>query len=283
MRLINTTSLILAEFQEETAPVYAILSHTWGTREEEVTFQQMTNRTPAVEAKSGYAKIRRFCEVASSKYMVDWAWVDTCCIDKSSSAELSEAINSMYRWYEKASVCVTFLADYPSHVEVFTESAWFTRGWTLQELISPRQLEFWDSHWQLLGTKFDLVDQLATRTGIPSSILRKEKEVSEIPVAERMYWVSSRQITRGEDIAYCLLGIFDINMPMLYGEGGTKAFLRLQEEIIKQDTDMSIFAWTAHVTSEIDEDFSGLLATSPKCFSCGRLEPGIHVPCHQST
>jgi hypothetical protein len=181
----------------------------------------------------------------------------------------------MYTWYEKAETCIAFLPDSQG---ALGDSKWFTRGWTLQELIAPHELQFRDSDWQILGDKFELAEEIAARTNIPVSVLRKEKDVSEVSVGERMCWMAARKTTRAEDVAYCLLGLFDINMPMLYGEGGVKAFLRLQEEIMKQNTDMSIFAWTAHGMPEIDTNFSGLLAISPKCFSaCKGLITKPHV------
>lgn len=278
MRLVDTHTLLLEEFLEEEAPNYAILSHTWGKRGDEVSFQEWSQSTlnpevmTSIAAKPGFRKIERFCQLAREYYKVDYAWVDTCCIDKTSSAELSEAINSMYRWYENAYVCVAYLSDVESpHVvdDDFAQSIWFTRGWTLQELIAPRSLDFWDAKWKIFGDRYDHARDIAVSTGIPISVLRQEKDVSAYSIAERMRWVSRRKTTRGEDMTYCLLGIFNINMPMLYGEGRVKAFLRLQEQIIKQSTDMSIFAWTFDWEDSlgIPVYFSGLLATSPVLFA----------------
>ena len=154
MRLLHTSTLKLEEFIGSNIPPYAILSHTWGI--EEVSFQDMQG-SGAME-KVGYEKISRCCEKAATGGF-EYAWVDTCCIDKSSSSELSEAINSMYRWYRNAEVCYVSLSDVPHDYEsldLFKRSRWFTRGWTLQELIAPSMVIFFDSDWEEIGTKSSL-------------------------------------------------------------------------------------------------------------------------------
>jgi len=172
-----------------------------------------------------------------------------CCIDKTSSAELSEAINSMYEWYEKSDICYAYLEDVPASspqpdVDLFMGARWFTRGWTLQELIAPRAMEFYAQDWTEIGTKASLHSLLHKRTGINEALLLYKQTPSEYPIAQRMSWASERQTTRSEDRAYCLLGLFGVNMPLLYGEG-SRAFLRLQEEILRRYEDYSIFLWTA--------------------------------------
>ncbi len=153
----------------------------------------------------------------------------------------------MYRWYQNADVCFAYLVDVrttqsdASFEESFTKARWFTRGWCLQELIAPRQLFFFNSTWKKIGNKFALQSIITQITGIDKRSLLNPN-LSSISVARRMSWASKRQTTRPEDIAYCLLGIFDVNMPLLYGEG-EKAFIRLQEEIMKEVDDHSIFAW----------------------------------------
>ena len=245
MRLLNAKTRRLEEIPAHKKVRYAILSHTWG--EEEITFQGIDH--PETQSKNGYAKIRLCCEQAL-KDGLDFAWVDTCCIDKSSSVELSEAINSMYAWYRDAEVCYAFLSDvdYDTSITPSTTilreptSRWFTRGWTLQELIAPSNLKFYAKDWSYLGDKRDLLDAISIVTCIDREFFFNAS-LSAASVAERMSWVSRRQTTRAEDIAYCLLGIFDANMPHLYGEGGQKAFIRLQLEIMKTSDDQSIFAW----------------------------------------
>jgi hypothetical protein len=269
MRLLNSTTLKLHEFIGSQIPPYAILSHTWG--EEEVSFQELQGGN-AVE-KKGFEKIKRCCEIATEDGF-EYAWVDTCCIDKTSSAELSEAINSMYRWYQKAEVCYAFLSDVPSDEDpdkegsAFRKSRWFTRGWTLQELIAPLHVQFLGRDWKDIGSKLSLQNVISEITKIQTGALLGEERLANFSVAQKMSWASNRVTTREEDIAYCLMGIFDINMSMLYGEG-TKAFIRLQEQIITNSEDDSIFAWCGRAIDgdrEIEDEGQGLLAFSPEPF-----------------
>jgi Heterokaryon incompatibility protein (HET) len=272
MRLLNSTTLKLHEFIGSQIPPYAILSHTWG--EEEVSFQELSAGT--LVEKKGFEKIKRCCEIAAGDGF-EYAWVDTCCIDKTSSAELSEAINSMFRWYKEAEVCYAFLSDVPSDEEpellhsAFRKSRWFSRGWTLQELIAPVHVLFLSRDWKEIDTKWNLQTLLSKITSIHTKALVGTEPLSSFSVAQKMSWVSKRETTRDEDIAYCMMGIFDINMPMLYGEG-KKAFTRLQEQILANFDDDSIFAWWTTQSRELlSPEFlpmaSGLLARSPKLFS----------------
>ncbi|KAL8830158.1 MAG: hypothetical protein Q9170_005863 [Blastenia crenularia] len=260
MRLIDTSTLTLRNFYDAQTPPYAILSHTWGS--EEVTFQVF--EMPRSKKLKGYAKINSCCALARSDGW-EYIWVDTCCIDKSSSAELSEAINSMYRWYQKAQVCYAYMVDVDGHdISTFANSRWFTRGWTLQELLAPEMVVFYDLNWEELGTKLSLEEEISAATGISSQHLSHRIYAS---VAARMSWAAQRGTTRVEDIAYCLMGLFDVNMPLLYGEGG-KAFTRLQEAILSQNSDESIFAWRG--TMSDPNRSSGLFALSPSRFKgCG--------------
>lgn len=283
MRLLNTTTIELAEFVGE-APPYAILSHTWG--DEEVTFRDMTVDKQEATRKKAYSKILGACSQALAHGSIEWMWIDTCCIDKSSSAELSEAINSMFRWYRNAEICFAYLSDVldPHDGAQFSASRWFTRGWTLQELLAPAIVEFYTSTWELIGNKFVLVGSIAHITGIDSLLLGGDV-LYLASVAQRMSWASKRKTTREEDIAYCLLGIFGANMPLLYGEGKAKAFRRLQEEIMKDSNDESIFAWgwghdyTAD-NWRIGTTTPGYLAESPEDFAhSGDIVPSdVHSP-----
>jgi hypothetical protein len=194
-------------------------------------------------AKKGFSKIIETCRLARERGL-GYAWIDTCCIDKSSSAELTEAINSMFNWYKESAICFAFLSDLPaSECEVLENELrrcrWFTRGWTLQELIAPENVEFYDQGWQWRGTKKSLQQELFDITGIDHEILEDSNLLSTIPVARRMSWASTRKTSRVEDRAYSLLGLFDVNVPLIYGEG-PKAFFRLQEEIMKQYNDLSL-------------------------------------------
>ncbi|KIM98221.1 hypothetical protein OIDMADRAFT_202037, partial [Oidiodendron maius Zn] len=253
MRLLNTHNLEVKGFGDDEVPQYAILSHTWG--EEEVTLQDMEGSRAA--KNEGYEKVRRCCSLAKANGFA-YVWIDTCCIDKTSSAELSEAINSMYRWYQEAKVCYAYLADVPSKSK-FRDSRWFTRGWTLQELISPSMVIFFDEEWKQLGTKADLQQDIFECTGIPIGMLSGDNDLETFSIAQRMSWAAKRKTSRIEDRAYCLLGIFGINMPLIYGERET-AFIRLQEEVMRFSDDHSLFAWKSSDTR------GGLLATSPAAF-----------------
>jgi Heterokaryon incompatibility protein (HET) len=260
---VNTYELLDTNFTpgDPTNEPYAILSHTW--REDEVTYADM--KTLLCRQKRGWKKIEYTCALAK-RHELEWAWVDTCCIDKSSSAELSEAINSMFRWYEEAKICFVYLDDFED-LPSLKDCRWFERGWTLQELLAPREVHFYDRMWTFIDTKESLVDQIADRTLIDVHTLSGRKPLSSSSIARRMSWASYRKTTRIEDRAYCLLGIFGVHMPLLYGEG-TRAFVRLQEEIMKISDDQSIFAWG--VRRQLLDHWD--LAYSGK-HSCGPLSP----------
>jgi hypothetical protein len=240
MRLLQAATIKLKRFEMINIPPYAILSHTWGS--DEVTFQDMEK--PNVVDKAGYLKIKYSCEEAVRRDL-EYVWVDTCCIDKSSSAELSEAINSMFKWYEDAVECFAYLGDMHHFLDEdeFRGSRWFTRGWTLQELLAPSNLTFFSSNWGKVGAR-------ATHAQLISSITRIEtryllggyKDFRHASIAQRMSWAAGRSTEKIEDRAYSLLGIFGINMPLLYGEG-YNAFARLQQEIMKNSDDQTLFAW----------------------------------------
>lgn len=187
-----------------------------------------------------------------------------CCIDKSSSAELSEAINSMFRYYERAAVCYAYLADVSATRDErgilidLPQSDWFNRGWTLQELIAPSDLRFYSKNWEMLGTRSELCNVLHEITNIDVMVLQQKKDLSLISVSRRMSWASRRKTSRVEDIAYCLLGIFQVNMALIYGEG-SKAFFRLQEEIMKTTYDHTLFLWGDFVEPPTDRLITSLL------------------------
>lgn len=215
-------------------------------------------------AKPGFKKIRRTCQIALKIGGLKYAWVDTYCIDKTSSAELSEAINSMFKWYQQSAICFAFLEDWEPDQPTFDHCRWWRRGWTLQELIAPRNVLFFDRNWVERGDLAGLCEKISKVSRIKEDVLMKERALSDVPVAVRMSWASGRETSREEDMAYCLMGIFDINMTMLYGEG-LKAFLRLQEEIIKTTPDVTLLAWQAK--EDDGPAFMGVLASSPADFS----------------
>ncbi|KAF5608147.1 heterokaryon incompatibility protein het-E-1 [Fusarium pseudoanthophilum] len=267
MRLINTHTLKLEEFYNEDAPPYAILSHAWGN--EEVKFEEWQDCQQA-SLKQGYSKILKACEEAL-KHNLKWLWVDTNCIDKRSSAELSEAINSMFAYYQNSEVCLAYLADVDTSCQSedilhskIEKSRWFTRGWTLQELIAPKKLIFYAADWSQIGRNDGSLTSLLTSiTQIRGGYLEGQLSIHKASVAERMSWLAKRTTTRIEDMAYCMLGIFNINMPLLYGEG-KKAFFRLQEEIIRNNNDHSLFCWEWN--KDVPNDWGSLLAPWPTVF-----------------
>jgi hypothetical protein len=233
MRLLNVETFALKTFFDRgTRPDYSILSHTWG--DEEVTFHDIQN-LEAARLLAGFSKIQNACQIALEQ-QYQWIWIDTCCINKDSETELSEAIRSMFSWYEQASVCYVYLADVssdnttPGWDDAFQNSRWFTRGWTLQELLAPQKIEFYSRERMKLGDKQTLEKQIHERTKIPYDALRG-KSLSTFSVSERFSWMKNRNALREEDLVYSLLGIFNIHMYLLYGEGKTRALQRLKREI----------------------------------------------------
>ncbi|KAK1832596.1 heterokaryon incompatibility protein-domain-containing protein [Podospora conica] len=259
---------------------YAILSHTWG--DGEVSFDDIQCLDVA-RARPAWDKVQQTCRVAEERGFA-FVWIDTCCIDKRSSAELSEAINSMFAWYRAAAECYVYLADlggddgnqfylYGDENKPFPDirkCRWFTRGWTLQELIAPKFMYFYDRTWTQRGSKKSLSELLTRITNIDKETLFDPERLYSLPVARRMSWAATRQTTRPEDMSYCLFGIFGVNMPLLYGEGAN-AFLRLQEAIALTTEDLSLFAWDDPAGS-VAPPYSGILAHSPAQFRhCHRL------------
>jgi hypothetical protein len=272
MRLLNSHTYQLkfypVDLEDGSKPSYAILSHTWG--DEEITMQEL--KGDGQDERKGFAKIRGCCEQAK-KDGLDWVWIDTCCIDSTNSTELSEAINSMYAWYRHSTVCYALLEDVPPrdpHIsqEKFEKARWFTRGWCLQELIAPSKVEFYAQDWTILGTKWSLQNIITRITAIPPEALLN-RNLENYSVAQKMSWAANRKTTRVEDEAYCLLGIFDIHMPLLYGEG-KKSFLRLQTEILQRTEDYSFLIWTAALHQRwragLEKGVLPVVAFSPSLF-----------------
>ncbi|KAL3607332.1 hypothetical protein FPOAC2_02315 [Fusarium poae] len=317
MRLLNAYTIRLESFNgaESDIPHYAILSHTWG--DDEITFQDITQQPlENLQCREAFYKIQECCAQAR-RNGYSYVWIDTCCIDKTSSAELSEAINSMFKWYQQACLCYVFLSDYSIILSYgiaqtstgrvvrlrladtsFFSSRWFTRGWTLQELIAPRRVDFFDKDWINFGSRDDeLLGRLCHKTGIWPQLFEEPRcyclepypavrdgvcvrctaldtlpqTLDSFAVSVKMSWASSRITTRKEDAAYCLLGLFNLNMPMLYGEGN-KAFLRLQEAIVRQSKDQSILLWCGGFGHAPLGHVFGCLAPSSSVFS----EP-VHI------
>ncbi|KAH7884085.1 heterokaryon incompatibility protein-domain-containing protein [Phlebopus sp. FC_14] len=269
MRLLETKSRTLKEFRGCDVPHYAIFSHCW--QSVELSYQDM--QRPDAETLHGYKKVLECCNKALSDGY-QYVWMDTCCIDKTSSSELSEAVNSMYRWYKHATVCYVYLEDFRNRdMREFRHCRWFTRGWTLQELIAPSSVIFFSKDWEEIGSKASLASVITVITGIPRGVLLGNQE-EHVSIAQRMAWAARRQTTREEDRAYSLMGLFGISMPAIYGEGN-HAFTRLQLEIMRTSNDQSIFAWKSLKSPK--NSTSGLLASSPEdfldCISITRVDP----------
>lgn len=212
------------------------------------------NQGPDTERIRGSGGCRKILDAArkAASESLEWLWVDTVCIDKDKSAELSEAINSMFDWYRDSMICYAVLSDVPSMQEddqnfgsTIRSSRWFTRGWTLQELLAPSQVVFYSQDWTRLGDKSvgRFADLISAITGIDKACLNSEMDLAEVSIARKMSWLSRRKTTRLEDMAYCVLGVFDVSIPLIYGEG-KRAFARLQEEIVRSYHDHTIFCWT---------------------------------------
>ncbi|OBZ66570.1 hypothetical protein A0H81_13370 [Grifola frondosa] len=280
MYLLHTQTLTLKEFPDShRADPYAILSHVW--HEDELLFRHIRSFEPGMKDLRGYSKVAGCCSKALSEGY-EWVWIDSCCIDKSSSSELeSEAINSMYEWYRQAEVCYMYLDDVPAKSDMddifmrsddfeqlrwrdatrFRKSRWFSRGWTLQELIAPKELEFLAHDWSEIGTRLELLSAIKTATGVDRNVLLDRLPLTKVSVADRMRWAGDRSTTRVEDRTYSLVGLFGIHMPTLYGEG-KQAFIRLQHEILRRSTDHSILAWRVNNRPGWDS----CLAYDPVCF-----------------
>jgi hypothetical protein len=334
MRLLDTTMFELRTDSPEffKSEGYAILSHRWNGAE--ITFDEIARHASDLR-KAGdrrmkspqLDKIRGACETAR-KIGFRWLWIDNCCINKSSATEESESINSMFKWYRDARVCVSYLSDVklgfssgpPSYeaaqhmehkstektqtdmlrsVNYGGPSEWFSRGWTLQELLAPQQMYFYDKDWDYLGakTRESLAPEIERITGIDVGYLTGEKHFRKACIATKMSWIAGRTTTRIEDIAYSMLGLFNIMMTPQYGEG-QRAFMRLQQELLRTTTDESLFAWKMpqpdagdRFDIEMNRETNwnsnewGLLAPSPEWFrGCGNVTieggPQIQRPAH---
>ncbi|KAK2684021.1 Heterokaryon incompatibility [Fusarium oxysporum f. sp. vasinfectum] len=297
MRLLYTKSYELFEASDVPAPFpsYAILSHTWISSKDEVTYQDMKTRTGDIKngvyKQKGWSKLKNYCDRAS-KDGWEWAWMDTCCIDKTNPADTQEAINAMFRWYQNAGVCYAHLGDVSvskandivplpedrnldtstdsllraNLKDVFIGAKWFTRGWTLQELLAPHYLIFVDHDWRHIGTRESWALEIEKASNIEARHLNafNPTDFTSCSTAMRFSWASGRETTVEEDESYSLLGLFGISLPLIYGEGGRQAFNRLQRQLIHVYHDDSVFAWKS---SQPDPKPGwGILARSVKDF-----------------
>jgi hypothetical protein len=265
--------LTITRFDDHAIPRYAILSHTWGADAEEVTFADLAQG--GGKHKPGYKKIR-FCGEQAQQDGLQYFWVDTCCIDKSDKAELSSAIRSMFRWYQDAAKCYVYLSDVSAEQTkasslstkftwepAFRSSRWFTRGWTLQELLAPSTVEFFSQEWKRLGNKTSLKSVIEKITGIPHEAL-DGAPLSQFSVDERLRWKGDRETKCEEDAWYSLLGIFDVEIAPAYSEGAANAFKRLIDEIDKLQTCIRDIRYTDPCDDKkrIEDTKGGLLADS---------------------
>ncbi|KAI6149752.1 heterokaryon incompatibility protein-domain-containing protein [Pisolithus tinctorius] len=279
---------IISKWVEDIAR-YAILSHTWGV--EEPDYQDF--HQPSCHGKQGYKKLNNFCNIAHEDYKVEFAWADTVCIDKSSSAELDESIRSMSTWYRNAAICIAYVGQTTSLLDLAADR-WFTRGWTLQELLSPSRLKFYNKDWLPLthfrndkireedartlsgGTyslQFRLLsDAILTAAGIKPRHFRDFEPGFVSPsLPERMKWVARRLTTRAEDKSYCMMGIFGVSMLVAYGEGPERAFFRLFQAILDVACERHWFLWAGKAVPRHIHP-SRMIPSGPECYLSSNLK-----------
>ncbi|KAH9935205.1 HET-domain-containing protein [Epithele typhae] len=266
MWLLKTARAELHYFFEPGAVYggYAALSHTWSQdpAHPEQSFQDLQaiiarcKETDANPRDVVCDKIRMCC-ITAERDGYKWVWIDTCCINKESSTELSEAINSMFNWYVLCEVCYAYLDDVSSDDDPratnseFRLARWHWRGWTLQELLAPAFVLFMSKDWKMIGNKHQLAQTLANITGIDEHYLTRDVSFLNAPIAMKMSWAAKRKTTRVEDEAYSLFGLFNVNLPTLYGEG-RQAFFRLQVELSRVSLDTTLFVWGGMHKSNTD-------------------------------
>ncbi|KAK4451675.1 hypothetical protein QBC34DRAFT_269430, partial [Podospora aff. communis PSN243] len=284
INLLNLHSRSLHSFPDEAPfPRYAILSHTWADGEQGVSNYEI--RTRGLDAIQGQRDKIVGCFKQAKADGYQYVWIDLCCVNQTDENALKACILAMHRWYQNAGVCYVFLPDVEAGddprgpLSSFQNSIWFTKGWTLQELLAPAEVRFYDKSWTFIGTKKDLCHAIEGITGIPRAILAGTQELRCASVAQRLSWAAGRKTTQAEDQAYCLQGLFDVALPARYDEGIENAFRRLQEEIMKSPhADDSILAWGLgpggglHPTPS--RAIPGVLASTPADF----LNSGQVVP-----
>ncbi|KAF5371729.1 hypothetical protein D9758_003400 [Tetrapyrgos nigripes] len=240
LRLIDTRTCKLVDFTEnEHIPAYAILSHRW-FRDQEVQYEDFLELQPETRKKLGYRRIRGACKQAFLDGH-NYIWIDTCCINQNNADEVSRNINSMYFYYHNSTVCYAYLVDVytpkykheSSQAGLWSHSKWFTRGWSLQELLAPRKVVFFNADWELIGDKAQLKYSISRLTGIPRSVLDGSSPIEDVNIEERMTWCAGRQTTKPPDLAYCLLGILGVFMVPDYTEDARTAFQRLQRILVR--------------------------------------------------
>lgn len=270
MYLLNTSTLKLERFPGESRkPKYAILSHRWGSDHDEASFQDVSNGNHL--HKRGWKKIASACDVARAQGH-QYLWADTCCINKvpENNKEQTDAINSMYDWYGASEVCYAYLEDVVdvNDEDLLKKSQWFERGWTLQEMLAPEELIFFSQDWKISVDRFDVPDVMNRVAGVQGGHWFASKDDDSYTIEEVMSWASRRKTTKPEDAAYSLIGLFKLgkSLDISYGEGGARAFVRLQEQLMQgsHSDDMTIFDWTSDADESVPR--RSMFATSPKAF-----------------
>ncbi|KAF4814742.1 Vegetative incompatibility protein HET-E-1 [Colletotrichum siamense] len=280
MKLVHTATLQAFAFSYPPPVQYAILSHTWSSPQDDEWLHYDSEDNESNSSRDEI--VRKVCHLASA-HELDFVWIDALCIDKSSSADVSTTINLLPKYLERAAICFAFLDDLPCGVsapcrETWAQCRFWRRTWTLQELVLPPRVQFYDASWHLRGghTSQTLHPLISGITGIDEDVLCRQRSLQHTSVARKMSWAAFKEASNPEDLVYSLLGLFDVCMPIIYGEGKSRAFRRLQEEILRHTNDSSLFAWT----SMVEEDNRGAFANSPDEFlSFGRTAQAL-VPIH---
>lgn len=259
-------------------PSYAILSHTWGKPQDEVTYLDIAECRVGFTTKPGYHKLE-FCLEQAERDGLHYVWIDTCCIDKRDYTELSREIHSMYRWYLNSKKCYVYLADISTrkrnhHGELrpianseIAGSRWFTRGWTLQELLAPTSVEFFSHSREYLGTRQDLASVIAARTGIAEDVLMGTAPVARHTRKARLSWIANRRTTYPEDKAYCLIGLLEVSMTLTPGETEEQSMRRLRRAMIEACQD----------DIEVDANTQGRRVANPHLHAPDRLDNSADI------
>ncbi|CEJ93232.1 hypothetical protein VHEMI08840 [[Torrubiella] hemipterigena] len=265
MKLLQIQTSRIIEILPPNIPKYAILSHTWDV---------VTKLPPPaaiqwavdVQSKKYLALLPKIIEASrlALEQGIDYLWTDWLCIDSSSSASLEKAVNGALSLLQQCALCIVHLDDLEKDSfdeEGLAQCRYWTRSWTLQELIIPQNVQFYDASWKLCGEKHDadVSTIVSTVTGIPVPVLVEPDALWDTALAVRMSWAARRTCRREEDIAYSLLALAGVTLQVRYGEGSEATFLRFQEEVLRNTRDTSLLAWR----SSVGDLPRGLLARSP--------------------
>ncbi|KAG1908047.1 uncharacterized protein F5891DRAFT_1169157 [Suillus fuscotomentosus] len=262
-----------------------LLSHRWEETEALLHHIQDKN-VRELKGLGGIAKLQSFCQIARDAGYF-WAWMDTCCIDKSNNVELQESVNSMFVWYRHSALTIVYLSDVPpsSQPGALARSVWNERGWTFQEFVAPKVVRFYQKDWSLyLDDRSPnhkespaIMEELESATGIDPQAL-----ISFCPgmrdTREKLQWASKRVTTVQEDIAYSLFGIFDIHLPVIYGERKQSALGRLLQEIVSRSGDITSLDWVGQ-SSEFNSCLPASITSyaTPPCSLSSLSEDEIQI------